>query len=94
MTDDEITTRVLDLICDHLGSEPDEVVGHARFAEDLGADSLDLVELVSAFEESFEATIPDEYVSWLQTVDDAIRCIRLALAPLSEAPAPATAAIR
>lgn len=82
MTNDEITARVLELICDHLGAEPVDVVPRARFAEDLGADSLDLVELLSAFEEEFEASIPDEDSSWLETVGDAVECVRRALTPL------------
>lgn len=92
MTNDEITTRVFELICENLGVEPAEVVPHARFADDLGADSLDLVELLSAFEEEFGTSIPDEDLSWLETVDDALRCVRLALAPLPLDPSAAQVA--
>jgi acyl carrier protein len=91
MTEDELKRRVLDLICDQLGADPDGVVLEARFTEDLGADSLDLVELMSAFEEEFETTIPDDDIEWLETVGDALQCLRLALQSVTPALAAAAA---
>ena len=64
--------RVRDLIVDQLGVSPDEVKKEASFIDDLGADSLDTVELIMAFEEEFGIEIPDEDAEKMSTVGDAI----------------------
>ena len=64
--------RVKKLICEQLGVKEDEVVEGASFVEDLGADSLDTVELVMALEEEFETEIPDEEAEKITTVKEAI----------------------
>jgi acyl carrier protein len=67
--------KVKEIIINELGVEPEKVTPEASFVEDLGADSLDTVELVMAFEEEFGMEIPDEEAEKLQTVGDAIRYI-------------------
>ncbi len=67
--------RVKEIIVELLGVEPEKVTMDARFREDLGADSLDLVELVMAFEEEFGGTISDEEAQQIKTVGDAVRYI-------------------
>ena len=67
--------RVREIIVNELGVEAEKVTPQASFVEDLGADSLDTVELVMAFEEEFGMEIPDEHAEQLQTVGDAIRYI-------------------
>jgi acyl carrier protein len=67
--------RVRDIIMDLLGVEAEQVVREARFREDLEADSLDLVELIMAFEEEFEGEISDEEAQNITTVGEAIRYI-------------------
>ena len=61
---------------DQLGITKEEVVPEASFIDDLGADSLDIVELVMAMEEAFEVEIPDEDVERIQTIGDAIAYVR------------------
>ncbi len=65
--------RVREIIANELGVELEKVTDEASFVEDLGADSLDTVELVMAFEEEFGIEIPDEDAEKMQTVGDAIR---------------------
>ena len=67
-----VEERVKKLICEQLGVQEDEVTNAASFVEDLGADSLDTVELVMALEEEFETEIPDEEAEKITTVQDAI----------------------
>lgn len=67
-----IEERVKKVVCEQLGVKEDEAKGTARFVEDLGADSLDTVELVMALEEEFETEIPDEDAEKLTTVQEAI----------------------
>ncbi len=64
--------RLIDIIANQLGVEPDNVTSDASFMEDLGADSLDQVELVMALEEEFDLEIPDSDAEKMQTVQDAI----------------------
>ena len=64
--------KVKEIIINELGVEPDKVVPEASFVDDLGADSLDTVELVMAFEEGFDIDIPDEDAEQMRTVGDAI----------------------
>ncbi|MBT4501531.1 MAG: acyl carrier protein [Gemmatimonadetes bacterium] len=68
-----IEERVRDLIVEQLGVNQDQVVAGASFIDDLGADSLDTVELVMAFEEEFGIDIPDEDAEKLASVGDAIK---------------------
>ena len=68
----DVAERVKKIVVEHLGVEPDKVVESANFIDDLGADSLDTVELVMAFEEAFEIEIPDEDAEKIRTVKDAI----------------------
>jgi acyl carrier protein len=67
--------RVKEIIVEQLGVEGDEVTPRASFIDDLGADSLDTVELVMAFEEEFDIEIPDEEAEKIVTVQDAINYI-------------------
>ncbi len=71
----DVTQRVKDIIVEQLGVNPEEVTPEASFIEDLGADSLDTVELVMALEEEFDAEIPDEAAENLKTVGQAIKYI-------------------
>ncbi|GHT37441.1 acyl carrier protein [Endomicrobiia bacterium] len=68
--------RVKEIIVEQLGVDPVEVVTGASFVNDLGADSLDTVELVMAFEEEFDIEIPDEEAEKIQTVGNAIDYIK------------------
>ena len=70
-----VEERVKEIICEQLGVEEDEVNPNAKFIEDLGADSLDTVELVMAFEEAFNIEIPDEDAEKITAVKDAIEYI-------------------
>ena len=67
-----IEERVKKLICEQLGVKEEEVQSDSSFVEDLGADSLDTVELVMALEEEFETEIPDEEAEKITTVKEAI----------------------
>ena len=71
----EIADKVKKIVVDQLGVSEEQVTPEAKFIEDLGADSLDQVELVMALEEVFGSDIPDEDAEKLQTVGDAIRYI-------------------
>lgn len=75
MSDKSIEDRVKDIIVDQLGVNADQVTPEAKFVEDLGADSLDTVELVMAFEEEFDIEVPDEEAEKLQAVADVISYI-------------------
>jgi len=68
----DILERVKEIVVDKLGVEENEIVPSARFIEDLGADSLDTVELIMKFEEEFDLEIPDSEAENLKTVQDAI----------------------
>ena len=72
MTNEEIVKQVKDIIVDKLGVEESEVTETASFTNDLGADSLDTVELLMEFEKVFGIKIPDEETSGISTVGDAI----------------------
>ncbi|MBR1551647.1 MAG: acyl carrier protein [Muribaculaceae bacterium] len=76
----EITERVTSIIVDKLGVSESEVTPEATFAQDLGADSLDTVELIMEFEKEFEIQIPDTEAEGIQTVGDAIKYIENAKA--------------
>ena len=75
MPDKPIDQRVKDIIVEQLGVKPDQVTPEAKFIEDLGADSLDTVELVMALEEEFGVEVPDEQAEKLQSVGDVIKYI-------------------
>jgi acyl carrier protein len=75
MAEKSVQDRVKEIIVEQLGVNPDQVTPEAKFIEDLGADSLDTVELVMAFEEEFGAEIPDEDAEKMQTVGDVIKYI-------------------
>jgi acyl carrier protein len=68
--------RVTDIIVEHLNVSRDEVVPEASFVDDLGADSLDIVELVMAMEEEFDVEIPDDDAEKIQTIGDAIAYLK------------------
>jgi acyl carrier protein len=68
---EDTMAKVKEVICDQLNVDESEVTETATFIDDLGADSLDLVELVMALEEDFDVSIPDEEVESIRTVGDA-----------------------
>ena len=72
--------RVKKIVVEHLGVEADKVTPDASFIDDLGADSLDIVELVMAFEEEFGVEIPDDAADSILTVGDAVKFIEKAQA--------------
>ncbi|MEO1198247.1 MAG: acyl carrier protein [Pseudomonadota bacterium] len=69
----DIAERVKKIVVEHLGVEGEKVTPQAHFIDDLGADSLDTVELVMAFEEEFDCEIPDDAAETILTVGDAIK---------------------
>ena len=75
MSDKPIEQRVKDIIVEQLGVKPDQVTPAAKFIEDLGADSLDTVELVMALEEEFGIEVPDEQAEKLQSVGDVMKYV-------------------
>jgi acyl carrier protein len=74
----DVGERVKKIVVEHLGVEADKVVDSANFIDDLGADSLDTVELVMAFEEEFGVEIPDDQAETIVTVGDAIKYLEKA----------------
>ncbi|SON55360.1 Acyl carrier protein [Hartmannibacter diazotrophicus] len=76
----DIAERVKKIVIENLGAEPEKVTMEASFIEDLGADSLDTVELVMAFEEEFSCEIPDDAADTIQTVGDAVNYLTKATA--------------
>ena len=72
MSDNDIAARVKKIVIEHLGVDGDKVTENASFIDDLGADSLDTVELVMAFEEEFGCEIPDDTAEKILTIKDAI----------------------
>ncbi|MGH7261271.1 MAG: acyl carrier protein [Nitrospiraceae bacterium] len=74
--DGKVEEKVKKIIAENLGVEEDEIVPDAKFVDDLGADSLDTVELVMAFEEAFDIEIPDEDAEKILTVGKAIDYIK------------------
>jgi acyl carrier protein len=75
MSTSTIEAKVKNIIADQLGVGEDEIKPESSFIEDLGADSLDIVELVMAMEEEFEVEIPDEEAENIKTVGDAINYV-------------------
>lgn len=72
MADQTIADRVKDILVEQLGVNPEQVTPEAKFIEDLGADSLDTVEIVMAFEEEFGLDIPDDEAEKIATVQQAV----------------------
>ncbi len=71
-----VEDRIKEIIADQLGVELEKITPEAKFVEDLGADSLDVVELIMAFEEEFGIEIPDEDAEKIQTVGDVINYLK------------------
>ncbi len=71
-----IEARVRSIIADQLGLSEDDIKPESKFIEDLGADSLDIVELIMAMEEEFQTEIPDEEAEKIRTVGDAIEYVK------------------
>lgn len=71
----DVKQKVIDIVIEHLGVDAEKVTENATFIDDLGADSLDTVELVMAFEEAFGVEIPDDAAEKIQSVNDAIAYI-------------------
>jgi acyl carrier protein len=71
-----IEARVTSIIADQLGLSEDDIKPDSKFIEDLGADSLDIVELIMAMEEEFQTEIPDEEAEKIRTVGDAIEYVK------------------
>jgi acyl carrier protein len=76
-----IAERVTKIIVDKLGVEESEVTPNANFTQDLGADSLDTVELIMEFEKEFDVSIPDEQAETIQTVGNAIAYLEANVSP-------------
>jgi acyl carrier protein len=72
----DISERVTKIVVEHLGVEAEKVQPNASFIDDLGADSLDTVELVMAFEEEFNCEIPDDAAETILTVGDAVKFLQ------------------
>ncbi|MCX7918715.1 MAG: acyl carrier protein [bacterium] len=72
---EEIFEKVKQIVVDKLGVNADRVTGNAKFVDDLGADSLDQVELIMEFEEKFGIEIPDEDAEKIATIDEAVKYI-------------------
>ena len=75
MSDKSIEDKVRDIICEQLGATPEQVTTEAKFIEDLGADSLDLVELIMSMEDEYGLEISDEDAETIVTVKDAVKFI-------------------
>ena len=71
-----IADKVKDIVCEQMGASREKITDSTSFVNDLGADSLDTVELVMEFEEQFNITIPDEEAEKIQTVGDAVSYIQ------------------
>ena len=76
MSSEEIFERVRDIIVEQLGVDKETVTTESSFIDDLGADSLDIVELIMALEEEFDTEIPDEDAEKISTVNDVIEYIK------------------
>jgi acyl carrier protein len=72
----KIEERVIEIVCEQMGASRDKITPETSFIQDLGADSLDTVELVMEFEDEFDLNIPDEDAEKIQTVGDAIKYIK------------------
>jgi len=72
----KIEERVIEIVCEQMGASRDKITPETSFIQDLGADSLDTVELVMEFEDEFDLNIPDEDAEKIQTVGDAVKYIQ------------------
>ena len=72
----KIEERVIEIVCEQMGASREKITPETSFIQDLGADSLDTVELVMEFEDEFDLNIPDEDAEKIQTVGDAIKYIK------------------
>jgi acyl carrier protein len=72
VTNPSVEERVIKIVCNQMGTTPDKITKETSFINDLGADSLDTVELVMEFEDEFEISIPDEDAEKIQTVGNAV----------------------
>ena len=70
-----VEERVIEIVCENLGVNKEQVTRETKFQEDVGADSLDIVELVMELEEEFDITIPDDAAEKIQTVGQAVQYI-------------------
>jgi len=75
-----VKDRVIEIVCENLGVNKDQVTEKTSFIEDVGADSLDIVELIMELEEEFEINIPDEQAEKIKTVGEAIEYIEREIA--------------
>ena len=75
VTNPTVQDRVVKIVCDQMGTTPDKIAKDTSFINDLGADSLDTVELVMEFEDEFEISIPDEDAEKIQTIGSAVEYI-------------------
>ncbi|HET6203865.1 MAG TPA: acyl carrier protein [Planctomycetota bacterium] len=75
MANPTIRERVIKIVCEQMGTTPEKITDATHFVNDLGADSLDTVELVMEFEDEFELSIPDEDAEKITTVGDAVKYI-------------------
>ena len=75
MTPEEIKDKVIDIVCEQMGVTKDKVSPETSFINDLGADSLDTVELIMEFEDAFDLNIPDEVAEKIQTIGDAVKYV-------------------
>ena len=78
----EVEEKVIKIVCEQLNVPKEDVVPGASFVDDLGADSLDQVEMIMAMEEEFDLSIPDEDAEKITTVQDAINYVKKALGAL------------
>ena len=72
MASEKIEERVIEIVCENLGVSKEQVTRSTSFIDDVGADSLDIVELIMELEEEFEITIPDDQAEKIKTVGEAI----------------------
>jgi acyl carrier protein len=79
VSDEQIRQRVIDIVCEHLAVNKDQVTDNTSFIEDIGADSLDIVELVMELEEEFDIQIPDDQAEKIKTVGEAVEYIKAAV---------------
>lgn len=85
VTEQEIESKVIEIVAEQMGVDPNEITRSTSFVNDLNADSLDTVELVMEFEDRFETSIPDDRAEQIKTVGEAIDFIKEAKGAASQA---------